>query len=128
MNRLVAAICAAFMVFAACGDSSGGGGDPGSAESCDDLVDAGIDLIQDVLDELSDLDLADIEALGNEPPEALNDLETRGEELSQRAEELNCTDEELSQGLVDNLDQLEADGPFAELILQGLREDPSLFE
>ncbi len=128
MYRLVAAICAALMVFAACGDSSGGGGDPGSAESCDDLVDAGIDLIQDVLDELSDLDLSDIEALGDEPPEALDDLETRGEELQTRADELGCTDEELQQGLIDNIDQLEADGPFAELILQGLRDDPTIFE
>lgn len=123
MNRLVAAICAAFMVFAACGDSSGGGGDPGSAESCDDLVDAGIDLIQDVLDELSDLDLADIEALGNEPPEALNDLEARGQELEERADELGCTDEELSAGLTARVDELEADGPFAELILEGIKSE-----
>ncbi len=128
MYRLLAALFAALMVFTACGDSGGAAGDPGSADNCDDLVDAGIDLIQEVLDEIGQLDLSDLEALGDEPPEALEDLDARGQELSDRAEELGCTDEEMRQGLVDNLDKLEADGPFAELVLQGLREDPSIFE
>ncbi len=122
MYRLAAALCAAVMVFAACGDS-GSGGDAGSLDNCDDLVDAGIDMLQDVLDELGNLSFEDVAALGDEEPEALADLEQRGQELEQRADELGCSDAEIEAGLLENVDRLEADGPFAELILEGIRSE-----
>ncbi len=123
MKRLLAVLFAAMMVLAACGDSSGGAGDPGSIDDCDDLVGAGLEMLQDVLDELGELSFEDVAALGDEPPEALNDLEARGQELEDRADELGCTDEELSAGLTARVDELEADGPFAELILEGIQTE-----
>jgi hypothetical protein len=108
------------LVAGACGDSAGGGGE---ITSCDDIVSEGLDMLQDTLDALGDLSLADIENLGDEPPEALADLETRGEELETKADELNCSDEELEASLAGRIDSLEAEGPFAELILEQLQSE-----
>ena len=128
MKKVLALLAALMLVFAACGDS-GGGGDIGSIGDCDDLVDEALVMLQDVLDELSDLSLEDAVALGesDEEPEALRDLEERGTALEARATELNCSDEEMGAALVDRADELEANGPFAELILEGLRSDPDIF-
>ena len=128
MKKMIAFLAALMLAFAACGDS-GGGGDIGSIDSCDGLVDEALDMLQTVLDELSDLNLEDAIALGEsgEEPEALADLEQRGEELEARATALNCSDEEMGAKLADRADELEADGPFAELILEGLQSDPDIF-
>ena len=107
------------LVVSACGDSGGGG----SANTCAGLADDGIDLIQDVLDELRDLSLEDIAALGDSPPAALDDLETRGNALQTKADELNCSSEEMQNLISDRVGSLKANGPFAELILQGIRSE-----
>ncbi len=127
MKRTLALIFAGLLVFAACGDSGGGSDDPADATSCDDLVDSGLVLLQDALDALSELSLEDIATLEDDP-EALQDLETRGEALQTRATELGCDESELSASLSERVDELEANGPFAELILEGIKDDPGFFE
>jgi hypothetical protein len=104
-----------------------GGGDIAAVSVCDNLVIETIAMLQDILDTLSELSIEDIAALGDEEPEALRDLAERGDELSARADELDCSDAELSAGFFDHIDELEATGPFAELILEGLKSDPDLF-
>ena len=137
MKKVFALLAALMLVFAACGDSDdsgsnggdGGGGDVASVGDCDDLVDEAMDMLQDVLDELSALSLEDITALGEsgDEPEALQDLTERGDALQARADELDCSDEEMGAAVIARVDELEASGPFAELILEGLRSDPEIF-
>ncbi len=109
------------------GDGLYGGGDIAAVSVCDNLVIETIAMVQDILDALSELSFEDIAALGDEEPEALRDLAERGDELSARADELDCSDAELTAGFFDHIDELEATGPFAELILEGLTSDPDLF-
>ncbi len=125
MKKVLAFIAALMLVGVACGDSGGGG--VGSVDNCDDLVGEAIVMLQDVLDALSELSIEDITALGDEPPAAIEDLEQRSDELEAKAIELNCDDDELGAGVVSRADELTADGPFAELILEGIRSDPDLF-
>jgi hypothetical protein len=131
MKRIVALIAVLMLVGAACGDSgdsgSGGGGDIASVDDCDGLVGEAIGMLQDVLDALSDLSIEDIAALGDDQPDAITDLEQRGQELEAKSIELDCDEEELSAGVIARVDELEAGGPFAELILEGLKSDPDVF-
>lgn len=122
MRKMLVVAAALSLLVAGCGDSDAGGG--GSIDDCDDLVAAGLDLIQDVLDEVGDMSMEELAALGDQEPEFVQDLETRGTELEQRQVELGCSDAELEAGLIDGLDSLEADGPVAELMLEGFKADP----
>lgn len=117
MKRLIVLITAAGLLAAACGDSGG------AASSCDALVDDGLELVQEMLDELSGMTFEDIAALGDEPPPALADLEERGAQLETRAQELNCSDAELDARFQEKVGDLTADGPFAELILEGIQSE-----
>ena len=126
MKKLIALLAALLVVFAACGDSGGSGGgepDAGSAGSCSALADEGIKLIQVLLDEVSDLSLADLQSFDEDPPEAFTNLETQGEALSARQDELGCSDEEMSTLFTAKLGDLRADGQFAEFLLDSLKED-----
>lgn len=114
----------------ACGgdDDDDDGGDVNSVEdveTCDQLADLAIDEVQVLLDGLSDLTLQDIQS--GETPEPVSDFEAKGEEFQAKADEIGCSDEEF-QGLIeDRVDQLEADGPVAELVLEALQSG-SIFD
>ena len=118
MKRLIAVLLASLMVFAACGDD-----DSGAASDCDDLVDQGLQLFQDALDAMGDMSLEDLADSGADTPPALQDLETRGEQLEAEADRLGCSDAELEAGLAARIDEVEATGPIAELILEGIKEE-----
>lgn len=118
MKRYLVVIATLAMVLAACGDS-----DSGSADTCEGLVDQGIDLIQDALDEVSGMSLEELAAMGDDLPPGFAELETRGEELERRSDELGCTEAELNRLFTEKADDLEADGPFAELILEGIKSE-----
>lgn len=110
-------------IAAACG----GGDDAGSAETCDDLAQAGLDLIQDVLNELDDMSLEELIELGDEEPEAFQNLEAEGQALDTRATELSCDEDALSAFVASNVSDLEASGPVSELILEQIKADPGAF-
>ncbi|MFW6074448.1 MAG: hypothetical protein ACOC9Y_02565 [Chloroflexota bacterium] len=119
-------LLAAVMALAACGgddDDGGGGGDVRSAadaENCEQVSDASLHQIQLMLDELSDMDLADMES---EEPESFTQFEEEMEQIGEKSEELDCSDEEMAEHLRDGIDDLEADGQFGEMILEGLRQE-----
>ncbi len=107
------------MLFAACGDDS-----DGAADDCDGLVDQGIDLFQEVLDAMGDFSFEDLATLGeDEVPEPIQRLEARGEQLEADADRLGCTDAELQAGFAARVDDLEANGAFAEIILDGIKSE-----
>jgi hypothetical protein len=110
MRKLIGLSLAFALVFAACGDDDGGGGsydNPEALESCDELLDAGFNLLQDTLDDMGDLDLGALS--GDEPPEVFVELEAKGEALTARARALGCSEEELDAGIVARAGDLDVD-------------------
>lgn len=93
------------------------------ATECDDLVDSALAATQALLDEFADLTLTDLAALEEEVPPFMIAFEDFGRDLERRAEELDCAEEDLEAGLVARLDELQASGVVAELILEGLVDE-----
>lgn len=92
------------------------------AETCEQLADAFMPLMQEVLDSLSELSMADLMAM-EEDPEVLDQFEDRLDEVSEKSSELNCDSDEMAALLGARMDQLTATGPVAELVLELIRED-----
>jgi hypothetical protein len=124
MRKLLPLLLVFILVLAACGgdddDDDDSAGSIADAENCDEVGEVFLDEMQVLLDELSDMSITDIS--GDEQPEALTNFETSIDEISAKADELECSDEEMADFMRDNLDELEADGPVAELLLEGFRE------
>jgi hypothetical protein len=121
MRKLLLALLVLTLVFAACGgDDDDDVGSIEDAETCDDIGNVFLDETQTLLDELSDMDLADF--TGDEEPEAMTNFQASIDEISAKSDEIGCSDEEIAEFLTDNIDELEAEGPVAELLLEGLRE------
>jgi len=110
------------LTLAACGGDDGD--DPVSvadATNCEQLVDAFIPLMQDMLDSVSDMTMADM--MSDDTPEPLVEFEADMEELTAKSDELECDDDEMSELLEGRIDELEADGPVAELLLEALKTE-----
>lgn len=111
------------LVFAACGGDDDDDDDAASiaeADTCEEVGEFFLDEMQVLLDDLSDADLADLS--GEEQPEALTNFEEAVGEISDKSDEIGCTDEEIQTFLEENVGDLEAEGPVAELLLQGFQE------
>jgi hypothetical protein len=114
MRRSTPAVfCALALTLPACG---GDDDDTASGETCEDLADDGIAVIQDALTEAEDLDLEALAAADGEPPEFIAEMEGRIEELDARQEELGCTDEEMDELMCDRVGDLDAEGVMAEML------------
>jgi hypothetical protein len=130
MKRLLGLLVVLALVVAACGDDDAA--DAGSLDSCESIADAGIAMIQDVIDEIDDMTLEEQIALGSseEEPQMFQDMEARGEELETRAEEVGCSDEQMAELVVDRLSDLSSDSDFGQLVLETVKaqaEDGELF-
>jgi hypothetical protein len=120
MKKMLGLLLVLAMVAAACGDDD----DAGSADNCEGVADAAIDLLQETIDALGDLSAEELASLDSEePPEAFADLEAEGEALEARATELGCSDEEMGRFVADRIDDLDvaADNIIGQFILEGLR-------
>lgn len=122
MRRAAAVILATALFVAACSSD-----DAASAETCDDLARSALALIQDVLDELDGMSIEDLVELGDQEPEAFANLEAEGQALDTKATELGCGEDELSAYVTSNVDDLDANGPVSELILDQIKSDPGSF-
>ena len=121
MRKLLPLFLVFVLVLAACGgDDDDDVGSIEDAESCDDVGEVFIDDMQTLLDELSDTDLS--EFTGDSQPEAMTNFENSIEDIKVKSDDIGCTDEEIQEFMEDNIDRLEADGPVAELLLQGFEE------
>lgn len=121
MRKFLALMLVFMLVFAACGgDDDDDAGSIEDADTCEDVGEIFMAEMQTLLDELSDVELS--EFTGDTQPEAMTNFETSIDEISAKSDEIGCTDEEIQSFLEDNIDELEADGPVAELLLQGLQE------
>ena len=121
MNRTIAALLAASLFVTACGDEA-------SIENCDDVVDASVALMQDLLvaveaqtpGSLSDLgDLVDV-------PE-LAPLAARSRIIASRSQELACT--EVDQLVALRVEELRpnVDNAITRAIVDAVRNGVNLF-
>lgn len=91
-----------------------------SPADCRDVVERILELFQVVLDEYGALSLADLAAAAEEPPEFLTRFERDSAEVEALRLQLGCSDEQIAEGIAEGLGQLQASGPAAELVLDGL--------
>ena len=113
MKKLTMLIVSLAVVAAGCG-----GGEAG----CAAIVDDGLVLFQDALDELEGLTLSDLSDPSADPFSS-GDFDSRAEQLEQRTRDAGCTDEEMSELFADRIDELEVGsenpaGQFLVSILQ----------
>ena len=92
-----------------------------NAETCADLMDAFMPIMQEVLDTVSDMSISDM--MADEEPEFLGDFEERLDAIEVKSEELDCQEDELNVLLEERIDQLTATGPVGELLLELIREE-----
>ena len=124
MKKLIGILLVLMLVTVACGDDDGGSADyrnPESIGSCEELLDAGMAMLQDFLNDVAELDLAALAS--EEPPAQLASLETNGEALEARATALNCSTAELDAGIVERVGDLEVadDNVIGQFILSGIQ-------
>ncbi len=116
MRKLIALFGALMLVFVACGDSGGG-------DSCESIADDAVDLVQAALDDIADLSIADLQNLGDEPPESFQELERQADDLQTKADGAGCSDEEMETLVNARLGSLTADGAVAELVLEQIQSE-----
>jgi hypothetical protein len=127
MKKSLSLLLALALLTAACGDDDSGGGntDPAAANSCEELADVMINLLQEAVDSVADLTITDFMALSadGEMPEAIQRLEAIGESFEARADALGCSDEEGQQLVCDRIGSLKADTDVAQLLVAGIASD-----
>lgn len=126
MRKYIVLLSVMILLLPACGGSENEPQDAGDAESCEDVADLTIDLMQNMLDEISGMSAAEFTG-GEQLPESFQQFQTDAEELRTRGEELGCSTEEMQTLIQERVDQLEAEGPAAEMVLERLRNG-SIFE
>lgn len=92
-----------------------------NADSCEELADASIGVMQNVLDAVSELSMADM--MAEEEPDVFGDFEQDLENAEAKSNELNCSDEEMASLLEERVSNLTASGPVGEMVLQMLQEE-----
>jgi hypothetical protein len=94
---------------AACGGGEGGAAydDPGSIETCDAVVDAAIDLVEDFVAAAEELQIADLAA--TEEPAAVAESGAAADALTARAVELGCSLDEVNAEITERAADVEVD-------------------
>lgn len=111
-SRVTAVFIAGTIALTACG------GDDAEADSCDEVVDETLALIQRAIDEANEMSEAELAA--GEEPAFVAELETEGAALEDRAEELDCDEQQV----IERLDEIDVEeGSVGELILDQIRSE-----
>ncbi|MDH3499854.1 MAG: hypothetical protein OEM97_07015 [Acidimicrobiia bacterium] len=113
MRRVVIAVGLCAAVLAGCS---------GASESCGDIADEGIDLIQEFVDEVDAMD-ADAIADAISDSEFLGDLEARANSLDERAAAAGCSEDEMAGLLDDRSGDLSAGTEFGQIIVDLILDD-----
>jgi hypothetical protein len=117
LKRLAIPVIALAVVAAGCSSQP---------ESCDEVADETIVLMQDLIDEveseLGDMSVQElIESFGaGEEIPSVEAFEEKAEQLSERAGELGCTQEELEVAVAERTDRLTATTPLGQFIIQAI--------
>lgn len=116
MRKFVMLIAALGLVAGACGGDDAGG-------SCEAVADEGIAVVQDVINEVDEMSLEDVMAMGDEDPDFIIEMEKKFEELQDQADSLGCSDAEMEELFADRMGDLTADGEIGQLMLDGFRAE-----
>jgi hypothetical protein len=109
MKRVFLAIAVLGLATAGCGG--------GSDASCSGIVDDGMAIVQDVIDELDAMTTDDLMAFGTEEPAFLTDMQTKLDDLDKKSTDAGCTDEELEQLFQDKVGQLSAKSDIGQMMI-----------
>ncbi|MBT8202681.1 MAG: hypothetical protein HKN74_03685 [Acidimicrobiia bacterium] len=114
MKKVALLIAAFALVAGACGGSDAGG--------CNAIMDDGLELFQDAIDELDGLSLTDLS--DGSDPFSSQDFEDRSRDLEQRTTTEGCTNEEMSELFVDRIGELEAgeNNPAGQFLVSILKQ------
>ena len=101
--------------------SACGGGEP---ETCDEIADVSVDLMQDLIDdvekEVGDMSVEElIETQGDLP--SVEEFQEEAARIDERAIELGCTQSEIQSSVIAQAGRLEASTPIGRFIIEAIR-------
>lgn len=94
---------------------------PLEVDTCDQLIEVGIELVNDYVYTLEETDIAATEGDPERLPTSLVSLNLRGEELDSRIVELDCDAVVINQAIVDATEGIESDDPIVAALLESVR-------
>ncbi|MGI9667612.1 MAG: hypothetical protein ACR2N2_11070 [Acidimicrobiia bacterium] len=116
--RTLIAVSVVALLLASCG------GDDISAQSCDEVVDETVALIQKLIDdvdsEFGELSVQDFIASGGELP-SIESFESDAAEIDAIAAELGCTQSQISAGLESRAGELTASTDLGRFLIDAIR-------
>lgn len=122
MRSVIGLLLASILLLPAC---ITGGGDDGpnvafvdDAETCNELADVSMILMQRTLVELQGTSISDL--TGEDRPEEIGRYEDRKQAIRDRAGDIGCPAEEMRTLIDGRLDRLSANGPVPDAVLQEL--------
>jgi hypothetical protein len=118
---LIAGGMALVLVLGACSsDSDSSGGSISDASNCDELAEATFALVDEALDEVAKMSVAELIEAGEsgEVPAAFDKIEESGAEAEEKAADLDCAEEVGAAFLCANIDKLSTEGAAATVVEQ----------
>jgi len=118
LHRTVLLPIAVFaLVLAACGG--------GQAETCDELAEETVNLMQELIDdvekEVGNVSVEELIATGEALP-SVEGFEEDAAKIDDRAAELGCTQTEVQNGVAARANQLEANTPIGQFLIEAVRD------
>jgi hypothetical protein len=118
LHRTVLLLIVVFaLVLAACGG--------GQAETCDELAEETVNLMQELIDdvekEVGNVSVEELIATGEALP-SVEGFEEDAAKIDERAAELGCTQTEIQNGVAARANQLEANTPIGQFLIEAIRD------
>ena len=115
-RTLILVVLVLSLVLSACG-----GGQP---ETCEDIADVTIDLMQDLIDdvekEVGDMTVEELNATGGDLP-SVEKFEEDATKINERALELQCSQATIESLVAERVNQLEATTPIGQFMVEAIR-------
>jgi hypothetical protein len=104
------------LVLSACG-----GGEP---ETCEDIADVTVDLMQDLIDdveeEVGDMTVEELNATGGDLP-SVEKFEKEATKINEQAVELECSQTTIESLVAERVHRLEATTPIGQFMIEAIR-------
>ena len=116
-RTLILLVVVLALVLSACG----GGGQP---ETCEDIADVTIDLMQDLIDdveeEVGDMTVEELNATGGDLP-SVEKFEKEATKINEQAVELECSQTTIEGLVAERVHRLEAGTPIGQFMIEAIR-------
>lgn len=114
-RTLVLLVLVLALVLSACG---------GEPETCDDIADVTVDLMQDLIDdvekEVGDMTVEELVATQGELP-SVEEFQDEATEINERAVELECSQANIEALVADRVSRLESTTPIGQFMIEAIR-------